>query len=114
MIETFSDSFDNLQTLITKFPNAFLPWFVGIASQNDEFCDKLIQKKVLNTFIASPLDKNSITMTEKISDTLMEMMGELLLIRSERQGNRFQMILKFLLAQGDLMAFGGSDENDRE
>ena len=98
MLDTFNSAYDNLQPLITKFPKAFIPAFVAIAGQSDDFCDKLISKKMLNAFTGSPVKLPGAPIPPRPNvDIAMEMISGLLLIKSEKQGSRFQMILKFLL-----------------
>ena len=97
MIDSFDSAYDHLLPIITKFPRAFIPAFVGIASQNADFCDRLIEKKILNTVLTSPR-RGAERISQKDFDTLMDLISELILIKSDRQGDRFQMILKFLLS----------------
>ena len=96
MIDSFNSAYENILPTITKFPKAFIPAFVGVAANNDDFCDNLIQNKVLYVIATSPKASES-RMGQSDFDTLMQLICGLILIRSPRQGDRFQMVLQYLL-----------------
>lgn len=106
LLDSFDSAYESLLPTIVKFPQNFIPTFVGIASCNDDFCDRLLQERLLK-------GNDSLQVVSKRpglsrgTDTLMNLISELLLIKSGRQGARFQTILTHLLLQSDLMAVDG-------
>ena len=81
MIDSFNNAYDNILPTITKFPKAFIPAFVGVASHNEEFCDNLLKKRLTSVIQSSPkLNQNQVGQND--FDTLMELISGLLLIKS--------------------------------
>jgi len=95
---------------IVKFPKAFIPTFVGIAANNDAFCDNLLERRLLIIF-SSPVAREVPVGMREI-DTVMELVSGLLMIKSGQQATRFQKVLAFLLQQAEFLAFGGGDPDD--